>query len=323
MTSSTSLPEDGRQRRRASPGSYYGHGIPYLPIEGYPGKIIAIEGTDGVGRSTQIALLREWLEVQGYGVIETGWTRSELMPPTIELAKSSNTLNKLTFVLLYAPTSPIGSRRRSSRRSRPASSCSSDRYIYTAHGARRRARRRQHVDPAASTASRIAPHLVFYLKIDEKTLIRRVLQSRGMDYWESGMDMKLGDDIYESFRAYQRALLQGVRVDGRRVRLPGARRAPQGRRHPGRAAPPDRRVPGRDRDAAPSRDGRVPAAPTALFTRNLHRAKLRAKLPRDTAERAGMSAAADDAAAAAADRHRPAAERRSAATIRSRSTSRT
>src|SRR5207237_8609725 len=53
-----------------------------------------------------------------------------------------------------------------------------------------------------------APHLVFYLKIDEKTLIQRVLQSRGMDYWESGMDMKLGDDIYESFRAYQRSLLR-------------------------------------------------------------------------------------------------------------------
>jgi dTMP kinase len=49
---------------------------------------------------------------------------------------------------------------------------------------------------------------VFYLRIDEKTLIRRVLQSRGMDFWESGMDMKLGDDIYESFRAYQKSLLR-------------------------------------------------------------------------------------------------------------------
>jgi dTMP kinase len=54
----------------------------------------------------------------------------------------------------------------------------------------------------------IAPHLVFYLKIDERNLIRRVLQSRGMDYWESGMDLKLGDDIYESFRVYQKALLK-------------------------------------------------------------------------------------------------------------------
>src|SRR5262245_66365209 len=83
-------------------GGYYGHGLPYLPLDGYPGRLIAIEGTDGVGRSTQIAALREWLEVQGYGVIETGWTRSELMQPTIDLAKSSNTLNKLTFTLLYA-----------------------------------------------------------------------------------------------------------------------------------------------------------------------------------------------------------------------------
>src|SRR4051812_22188952 len=100
MNSLTSSSPDVESTIR--PGSYYGNGIPYLPIDGYPGKIIAIEGTDGVGRSTQIRLLREWLEVQGYGVIETGWTRSELMQPTIELAKASNTLNKLTFVLLYA-----------------------------------------------------------------------------------------------------------------------------------------------------------------------------------------------------------------------------
>src|SRR2546425_1267459 len=83
-------------------GRYYGRSIPYLPIDGYPGKLFVVEGTDGVGRSTQIQLLREWLEVKGYGVVETGWTRSPLMQPTIEIAKSSNTLNKLTFVLLYA-----------------------------------------------------------------------------------------------------------------------------------------------------------------------------------------------------------------------------
>src|SRR5262245_49417918 len=102
MTTQSSMTSPEDRPEGAAPGSYYGNPIPYLPIQGYPGKIIAIEGTDGVGRTTQIAMLREWLEVQGYGVIETGWTRSELMQPTIELAKASNTLNKLTFVLLYA-----------------------------------------------------------------------------------------------------------------------------------------------------------------------------------------------------------------------------
>jgi ABC-type hemin transport system ATPase subunit len=48
---------------RVAPGTTYGRGVPHLTVEGYPGKIIAIEGTDGVGRSTQIRLLRGWLEV--------------------------------------------------------------------------------------------------------------------------------------------------------------------------------------------------------------------------------------------------------------------
>ncbi len=83
----------------------------------------------------------------------------------------------------------------------------SDRYIFTAMArAGVRGVDRQWIRQLYGFG--IAPHLVFYLKIDEKTLIRRVLQSRGMDYWESGMDLKLGDDIYESFRAYQRALLR-------------------------------------------------------------------------------------------------------------------
>src|SRR5207247_6070194 len=106
-TSSTDAPdpEDAGANGARVAGSYYGREIPYLPLNDYPGKLIAIEGTDGVGRTTQIQLLREWLEVKGYGVVETGWTRSPLMQPTIELAKSSNTLNKLTFLLLYATDS--------------------------------------------------------------------------------------------------------------------------------------------------------------------------------------------------------------------------
>jgi dTMP kinase len=189
------------------PGQYISYGIPYLPMGSYPGKLIAIEGTDGVGRSTQIALLREWLEVQGYGVIETGWTRSELMQPTIDLAKASNTLNKLTFVLLYATDFADRLEKEIIPALKAGFIVLSDRYIYTAL-ARAGVRGIDRSWIRSLYGFGIAPHLVFYLRIDEKTLIRRVLQSRGMDYWESGMDLKLGDDIYESFRAYQRVLLK-------------------------------------------------------------------------------------------------------------------
>ena len=206
MTSPSEQPLQGANGG-IQPGRYYGRGIPYLPIEGYPGKLIAIEGTDGVGRSTQIQLLREWLEVQGYGMIETGWTRSQLMQPTIELAKPSNTLNKLTFVLLYATDFADRLEKEIIPALKAGFIVLSDRYIFTAM-ARAGLRGVDRTWMRSLYGFAIAPHLVFYLKIDEKTLIRRVLQSRGMDYWESGMDMKLGDDIYESFRAYQRSLLR-------------------------------------------------------------------------------------------------------------------
>lgn len=189
------------------PGRYYGRGIPYLPLDDYPGKLIAVEGTDGVGRSTQIQLLREWLEVRGYGVVETGWTRSPLMQPTIELAKSSNTLNKLTFVLLYATDFADRLEKEIIPALKAGFVVLSDRYIFTALArAGVRGVDRQWLRSLYGFA--IAPHLVFYLKVDVETLIGRVLEARGMDFWESGMDLKHGDDIYDSFRAYQNKLLR-------------------------------------------------------------------------------------------------------------------
>jgi dTMP kinase len=211
MTSSSDAPEPvtdgGGANGSSQTGLYYGRGIPYLPIGSYPGKLIAIEGTDGVGRSTQIQLLREWLEVKGYGVVETGWTRSPLMQPTIEIAKSSNTLNKLTFVLLYATDFADRLEKEIIPALKAGFVVLSDRYIFTALArAGVRGVDRQWLRNLYGFA--IAPHLVFYLNVDVKTLIGRVLASRGMDFWESGMDLKHGDDIYESFRTYQSKLLR-------------------------------------------------------------------------------------------------------------------
>jgi dTMP kinase len=206
MTTSSDT-EAGGANGGIQPGRYYGQGIPYLPLDSYPGKLIAIEGTDGVGRSTQIQLLREWLEVKGYGVIETGWTRSELMQPTIELAKSSNTLNKLTFVLLYATDFADRLEKEIIPALKAGFVVLSDRYIFTAL-ARAGVRGVDRAWLRGLYGFAIAPHLVFYLNVDVKTLIGRVLASRGMDFWESGMDLRQGDDIYDSFRAYQNKLIK-------------------------------------------------------------------------------------------------------------------
>jgi dTMP kinase len=193
--------------RIVQPGQFYGAGLPYVGMEAYPGKVVAIEGTDGVGRSTQIRLLREWLEVQGYGVIETGWTRSVLMQPTIDLAKASNTLNKLTFVLLYATDFADRLEKEIIPALKAGFIVLADRYIFTAL-ARARVRGVDRAWLRNLYGYAIAPHLVFYLRLDVDALIKRVLQCGGMDYWESGMDMKLGNDIYDSFRTYQGKLLR-------------------------------------------------------------------------------------------------------------------
>ena len=209
MTSSSEAPigPDAGANGEQPSGTYYGREIPYLPLNDYPGKLIAIEGTDGVGRSTQIQLLREWLEVKGYGVVETGWVRSPLMQPTIEIAKSSNTLNKLTFVLLYATDFADRLEKEIIPALKAGFVVLSDRYIFTALArAGIRGVDRQWLRNLYGFA--IAPHMVFYLNIDVKTLIGRILAARGMDYWESGMDLKHGDDIYDSFRTYQNKLLR-------------------------------------------------------------------------------------------------------------------
>jgi dTMP kinase len=192
---------------RLRPGAYYGPGLPYRPLDDYPGRLIVIEGTDGVGRSTHVRLLREWLEVQGYGVAETGSTPSLLMQPTLELAKTSNTLNKLTFVLLHATEFADRLEREVIPALRSGFIVLADRYIFSAL-ARARVRGIDSAWLRRLYGFAIVPHLVFYLKVDVRTLTRRALEAGGMGYWESGMDLKLGDDIWESFQAYQSKLLR-------------------------------------------------------------------------------------------------------------------
>jgi dTMP kinase len=184
---------------------YLAHQMPYLPAEGCTGKLIVIEGTDGVGRSTQAFMLKEWLEVQGYAVLETGWTRSKLIGQAITDAKAGHSLHRLTYCLMYATDLADRLEYQIIPALKSGFIVLADRYIYTAiaRGIARGADRQWLRDLYGFA---LVPDLVFYLQLPVSDLVQRVLAAGKMNYWESGLDMNYGDDIYESFIAYQSEL---------------------------------------------------------------------------------------------------------------------
>ena len=189
------------------PFKYLGHRMPYLPTDECSGRLIVIEGTDGSGRSTQARMLKEWLEVQGYAVLETGWTRSKLVGQAITDAKQGHSLHRLTYCLMYATDLADRMEYQIIPALRSGFIVLADRYVYTAiaRGLARGA------DPdwlKDLYGFAVAPDQVFYLQLDVQGLVPRVLEAGKMNYWESGMDMNYGDDLYDSFLAYQSELIQ-------------------------------------------------------------------------------------------------------------------
>ena len=186
---------------------YFGDGLTYLNPSDLKGKLIAIEGTDGVGRSTHLEMLQEWLEVQGYGVITTGWTRSNLMSKTIEAAKAGNILDHWSLSLLYATDFADRLEHQIIPALRSGFVVLADRYIYTACARDFvRSGDRNWIRDVFGFA--LIPDLVCYLRIDVETLALRVIETTGMNYWESGMDLRLGTDLYDSFKKYQSLLIK-------------------------------------------------------------------------------------------------------------------
>ena len=185
----------------------YGHPLPGLQDTRLPGKLIVVEGTDGVGRSTQIALLREWLEANGYAAAETGLTRSELAASGIKKAKRGHTMGDLTMNLFYATDFVDRLEKQIVPALRAGFVVLTDRYIYSLIA---RAQVRG-VDPRwirDVLGFALVPDVVFYLKIDIEHLLPRVVNSQGFDYWESGMDYLRSDDIYENYVRYQGHLIE-------------------------------------------------------------------------------------------------------------------
>jgi dTMP kinase len=180
--------------------------LPGMNLADLTGKLIVIEGTDGVGRSTQINLLKPWLEQQGRAVLDTGMTRSELAGKGIKQAKAGHTLGRVTQTLFYATDFADRLEKEIVPALRAGFVVLTDRYIYSLM-ARAVVRGIDLSWMRAAYSFALKPDAVFYLRIGVDDLIPRVVFGRGFDYWESGMDLHPSEDMYESFRKYQTALL--------------------------------------------------------------------------------------------------------------------
>jgi dTMP kinase len=193
-----------------SPLTFYDEALPGVDVAGLTGKLIVVEGPDGVGRSTQIALLRTWLEHSGHAVMHTGMARSALAGKGIKQAKEGNTLGPLTMNLFYATDFADRLENEILPALRAGFVVLTDRYIFSSM-ARASARG---ADPAwirQVFGFALRPHAIYYLRGDVQDLLPRVVYGRGgFDYWESGMDVRLGKDLYESFTRYQHRVIRSL-----------------------------------------------------------------------------------------------------------------
>ena len=189
---------------------FYGHTPLGLGEIHMPGRLIVIEGTDGVGRSTHIALLKEWLETEGYAVLDTGFRRSDLTGDGIDRAMRGHTLDHVTLNLFYATDFWDRLEKGIIPALQAGMIVLADRYIYSIIArARVRGVPARWLDDVLEFA--IVPHQVFYLDIDVDQLLPRMLANRELDHWESGEDFLRRPDRHSSFVLYQNALLREFR----------------------------------------------------------------------------------------------------------------
>jgi dTMP kinase len=185
------------------PDRFYGAGLPGVDAKSLSGFLIVLEGADGSGRSTQIRLLRDWLESQGHGVAEVGLRRSTLVAKELSAAKEGHILGRTTMSLFYATDFADQLEHVIVPALRAGNVVLADRYVYTlmardiARGASR-----AWVEKIYGIA--LVPDAVFYLKVSPRILVERNLEKNGtLDYWESGMDIGLARDMFDSFVKYQ------------------------------------------------------------------------------------------------------------------------
>src|ERR1700730_3745644 len=190
------------------PLSYYRTALPGVDYSELQGKLIVIEGPDAVGRSTQIRGLKPWLEELGHAVLDTGMARSALAGKGIKEAKQGHTLGPVTMTMYYLTDFADRLENEIIPALRAGVVVLTDRYIFSVMArAIARGENRAWIEKTAGFA--LVPHAVFYLRAEVPHLISRVVVGRGaFDYWESGLDLRFGHNMYDSFVRYQSRLIR-------------------------------------------------------------------------------------------------------------------
>lgn len=191
---------------RKSPMSFYGAGIPGVEPGLLTGKLIVVEGADGSGRSTQIARLVNWLEGRGHATIQVGLKRSNLVSEELDQAKQGNILSHRTLSLFYATDFADQLENTILPALRAGFMVLADRYVYTLMV--RDLVRGLELDWLINLYGLApVPDAVFYLKVSTEKLLQRNFEKKhSLDYWESGMDLGLSQEIFHSFIAYQKLI---------------------------------------------------------------------------------------------------------------------
>ena len=200
----------GNNQVKLKPLEFYAEPLPEVDVSELLGKLIVIEGPDAVGRSTQISRLRAWLEQQGHAVLDTGMARSALAGKGIQQAKEGNTLGSVTMTLFYATDFADRLENEIIPALRAGFVVLTDRYIFSLMArAIARGEDATWIEKVAGFA--LVPHVTYYIRAEVQDLVSRVVVGRGaFDYWESGMDVRLGEDMYESFVEYQTRILRAL-----------------------------------------------------------------------------------------------------------------
>ncbi len=194
------------------PLQFLGRDLPECSQKEVAGKLFVIEGADGSGRSTQIASLGAWLESRGYAVKHMGIKRSTLVSNELANAQEGNVLTRTTLSLFYATDFFDQLINEIIPALRAGLIVLADRYIYTLMARDMvRGADREWVRNLYSPA--IIPHAVLYFHVSPKRLVERNFEKKNsLDYWESGMDLGLSRDMFDSFVKYQRMLQMQFRL---------------------------------------------------------------------------------------------------------------